>query len=335
MSANVIKLLVAMMFVCLLLSPVLVVADTSGGTGPDDALAPSGEWTPLTKGEKHWYAFEYQGHQEMQKVEDEEDEEEAVWVSSRIQILLDSEPDEGVAFSVWTPENIRVWAQGEEVEPVGRGGADEHAPGDLCWCGTFQEPGTYYVVVEHTGQGPDTPYYTLDIRGSDVSFTAPTGVPAKTAVPAEAGEELAMDAVGAEAGTGPDNALAPSDQWVAISEGDVYWYAFQYQGHHVFEEDEDDEEVAIWVASPVEIWLDAEPDQDVVFGIWNEDQVRAWAQGEEIEPVGRGTENENEAGDLFWAGSLGNPGRYYVVVEHQGTEPGAFTLSISGQDVSP
>jgi hypothetical protein len=181
----------------------------------------------------------------------------------------------------------------------------------------------------------DTPYYTLDIRGHDVSLIAPTAMPAEAAEPIAGGEELAMAKDEAGMGTGPDNALAPSDEWGSISEGDVYWYAFQYQGHHVFEEDEDDEEVAIWVATPVEIWLDAEPDQDVVFGIWTEEQVRAWAQGEEIEPVGRGTENENESGDLFWAGSLGNPGRYYVVVEHQGTEPGAFTLSISGEDVSP
>jgi hypothetical protein len=335
MSANVRKLLVAMLIVCLLLSPALVQADTPGGTGPDDALAPSGEWTPLTKGEKHWYAFEYRGHQEMRPVEDEEDAEEAVWVSSRIQILLDSEPDRGVAFSVWTPENIRLWALGEEVEPVGRGGEDEYAPGDLCWCGTFEEPGTYYVVVEHTGQGPDTPYYTLDIRGNDVSFSAPVAMPAKAAEPAAEGEELAMAEIQAGAGTGPDNALAPSDEWISIAAGDVFWFAFQYRGHHVYEENEDEEEVAIWVASPVEIWLDAEPDQDVAFSIWNKDQVRAWAQGEEIEPVGRGTENENESGDLFWAGSLGNPGRYYVVVEHQGTASGAFTLSISGEDVTP
>jgi hypothetical protein len=332
MSAKGNKLLVVTMIVCLLLSPVLVVADTSGGTGPDDALAPSGEWTPLTKGDVHWYAFEYQGHQEMQEVEEEEDKEKAVWVSSTIQILLDSEPDEGVVFSVWTPENIRLWALGQEVEPIGRGGEDEHAPGDLCWCGTFQEAGTYYVVVEHSGQGPDTPYYNLEIRGRDVSFSAPTGMPAAAAQPAADDAEIA--AVEETAGTGPDNALAPGDEWVSISEGDVLWYAFQYQGHHIFEEDEDDEEVAIWVASPVEIWLDAEPDQDVVFSIWNEDQVRAWSQGEEIEPVGRGTENENESGDLFWAGSLGNPGRYYVVVEHQGTTPGVFTLSVIGQDVS-
>ena len=92
MSSNVYKLLTGLMTVCLLLSPALVLAETAGGTGPGDAMAPSSEWTPLTKGEMHWYAFEYRGHEEMQKVDEDEDadedEEEAVWVSSNIQPCL-------------------------------------------------------------------------------------------------------------------------------------------------------------------------------------------------------------------------------------------------------
>lgn len=341
MSANFRKLLVGTVVVCLLLGPAVVLADSSGGTGPGDAgsplgaTAPSGAWTPLTRGETHWYAFEYQGHQEMQEGEDEEDEEEAVWVSSSIRVLLDSEPDGAIAFSVWTPENIRVWAAGEDVEPVGRGGEDEHAPGDLCWCGTFQEPGTYYVVVEHTGQGPDTAYYTLEIGGSDVLFTAPLSTPGKAAESAAGGEELLMDEAEIEGGTGPDNALAPGDEWISASAGEVTWVAFEYRGHHEFEEDEDDEEVAVWIATPVQISLDAEPDGTATFSVWTEEQVRLWTLGEEIEPVGRGTVNEYEAGDLFWSGSPGTPGRYYVVVVHQGTEPGRFRLSISGEVVSP
>lgn len=335
MFARMIKLLAATIVACLLLGPALVLADVPGGTGPGDALAPSGEWTPLTKGEEHWYAFDYQGHQEMQEVKDKEDKEEAVWVSSRIQVLLDAEPDGAITFSLWTPENIRIWALGEDVEPVGRGGEDENAPGDLCWCGTFEEPGTYYIVVEHTGQGPDTAYYTLEILGSDVSFSAPIATPDEATEPAAMGEEPAMDTAEAATGTGPDNALAPSDEWISISTDQVYWVAFDYWGRHEFEEDEDEEQVAIWTATPVQIWLDSEPDEAVVFGLWTEEQVRLWALGEEIDPIGRGTENENESGDLFWAGSLGNPGRYYVVVENQDTAPGTFMLSISGEDVSP
>ena len=336
MSTRMNKLLAGMAIICLLVSPALVLADAPGGTGPDDALAPSGEWTPLTRGEEHWYAVEYQGHQEMQPVEDgDEEEEEAVWTSSRIQVLLDSEPDDSIAFSVWTPENVRLWALGEEMEPIGRGGKDEYAPGDLCWCGTFEEPGTYYVVVEHTGQGPETAYYTLEIRGRDISFTAPTGVPAAAAEPAAESEEPAVAEAVSAVGTGPDNALSAGNEWVSILGGEALWYAFDYRGHHEFEEDEDGEEVAIWIATPAQIWLDSEPVGAVGFDLLTQEQVQRWAQGEEIEPVGRGTENENEAGDLFWGGTPGNPGRYYVVVENQGTEPASFRLSISGQDVSP
>jgi len=137
------------------------------------------------------------------------------------------------------------------------------------------------------------------------------------------------------AGAGPDLALAPSDEWIPIAAGQDTWFVFQYQGHHEFEEDEDGENVAVWIATPVQIWLDAEPDEAAAFSVWTAEQIRLWSLGEEVDPVGRGTANEYEAGDLFWAGSLGNPGRYYVRVEHQGTEPGSFRLSISGQDVSP
>jgi hypothetical protein len=129
--------------------------------------------------------------------------------------------------------------------------------------------------------------------------------------------------------------MAPSDEWIPISEGEATWVVFQYQGHHEFREDEDGEQVAVWMATSVQIWLDAEPDEAAAFSIWTEEQIRLWALGEEVDPLGRGTANEYEAGDLFWAGSLSNPGRYYVLVEHQGTEPGSFRLSISGQDLSP
>lgn len=332
MLAKVCKLLAGMTILCLLLGPALVVAAPSG-SGPADPMTPSGEWTPLTKGEVHWYAFDYQRRQEMQEVVDSEDEDEVepVWVSTNVQILLDSEPDDGIAFSVWTPENIRDWTLGEDPNPIGRGGADEYAPGDLCWCGNFQEAGTYYVAVEHTGQGPDTAYYSLEIRGSDVSFSAPTA-PVEGPVEPESmdeGTDMAVEPVDVDGGTGPDNALPFSEGWVSISDGQATWYTFDYQGHHEFEEDEDGEEVATWIATPVQIWLDSEPDEAASFAIWSEELVQLWAKGEEVDPLGRGTENENEAGDLFWAGGLGGPGTYYVVVE--GAAPGSYQLSISGE----
>ena len=322
------KLLAGMTILCMLLCPALVLAE-AGGSGPGDALAPSGEWTPLTKGEMHWYAFDYQRHQEMREVEEEEDTEEPYWVSANVQILLDSEPDDSIAFSVWTPENVRTWTLGEDPTPIGRGGADEYAPGDLCWCGNFQEAGTYYVAVEHTGQGPETAYYTLIIQGPDVSFSAPTAPVQEAAAPEAEAEGLAVDVVDVEGGAGPDNALSFSDDWVAIADGQELWFAFDYQGHHEYAEDEDGEEVATWVATQVEIGLDAEPDEAASFAVWSEEQAQRYGKGEEVDPLGRGTENENEAGDLFWAGGLGGPGRYYVVVE--GAGPGMFQLAISGE----
>ena len=71
--------------------------------GPDDALSPSGDWDHLEPGQSSWYAFQYLGD------------------GSRIEIALQMEPDASAGFSVWTPDQIRRWGQGEYVEPVGRG----------------------------------------------------------------------------------------------------------------------------------------------------------------------------------------------------------------------
>jgi len=53
LTADAGKLLAGVITVCLLLGQALALADTTAGKGPDDALAPSDERTPLTKGERH------------------------------------------------------------------------------------------------------------------------------------------------------------------------------------------------------------------------------------------------------------------------------------------
>ena len=73
---------------------------------------------------------------------------------------------------------------------------------------------------------------------------------------------------------------------------------------------------------------------NAAFSVWTPEQMRQWAAGEEVSPVGRGTANEYEAGDMFWAGSFCTSGAYYVVVENGSATDASFQLSISG-DVSP
>jgi TolB protein len=157
----------------ILASTLLVVAILLGGatafasgTGPDDARAPVADWLPLAPGETVWYAFQYAGD------------------GSQIRVQLEVEPAGGAAFLVWTPEQIRRWGLGEEVHPIGRGSADPSAGGGLLWTGSFNDAGTYYVVVEPSGSLGGTSYYLLDVSGDGVSLSAPAPAPAVTAKPA-------------------------------------------------------------------------------------------------------------------------------------------------------
>jgi TolB protein len=138
--------------------PASVVA-LSGAGGPDDAAAPDNAWHPINPGEEHWYAFYYAGD------------------GSPFQIRLQVVPEGGADFALWTPYNIRTWADGAEVEPVGRGSPDPATDDSLVWSGSFNTKGTYYVIVEHAGGQPGTSYYTLDINGEGVSVAPPQAEP--------------------------------------------------------------------------------------------------------------------------------------------------------------
>jgi Tol biopolymer transport system component len=142
---------------------VTALAAAAAGTGPDDALAPTGEWQPLHAGESHWYAFQYPGD------------------GSQIQVQLEAVPQEGASFDVWTPGGIERWALGLEAGPIGGGSAAPSAGGKLLWSGSFNTPGTYYVVVEHAGNQPGATYYLLEVSGDGVSFS--TAPPPATATP--------------------------------------------------------------------------------------------------------------------------------------------------------
>ena len=143
-----------------------VTANAAAGSGPDDALVPNGDWQSLDAGESHWYAFQYAGD------------------GSQIRLRLQVEPVEGAIFSVWTPEGIRQWRAGSEVEPIGRGSPQPSSGGELVWSGHFGTPGTYYAVVEHAGSQPGTTYYLLEVDGGGVSLSTSAAAPSVTLTPA-------------------------------------------------------------------------------------------------------------------------------------------------------
>lgn len=136
-----------------------------GGTRPDNALTPRGQWMALEPGESVWYALEYSALYE--EVENDDGDKEYRIDPSQVSIWLDSESGQGgTNFEVWTPELLRQWQMqqdgDDEVTPVGRGSEDDNTPGDYFWSGTFYESGTYYVKV--TNESFQKSYHTLNIK---------------------------------------------------------------------------------------------------------------------------------------------------------------------------
>lgn len=82
---------------------VLPAAASAAEAGPDGALPLPSAWVQLGAGESHWYAFYYAGDR------------------SQIEVRLQAEPEDSVAFAVWTPGEIERWGLGLAVNPIGRG----------------------------------------------------------------------------------------------------------------------------------------------------------------------------------------------------------------------
>ena len=231
----------------------------AAGTGPQDAMAPTGQWTALGAGQQTWYAFRYEGD------------------SSQIQVRMSVDPADSAAFEVWTPDQLQQWAQGDTVNPVGRGSADNALGGDLVWAGSFNTPGTYYVIVSQTGSTPAN--YALRISGSAVSFSQPAAQPAAPASAAaaaaasvQAAAETAKPAVATKSGTGPGDALAASGQWLPLAVGQQVWYAFSYSGD----------------GSEVTVDMTVVPGDGATFAVWTPNEVAQSAVDDTIQPVGRG-----------------------------------------------
>lgn len=129
--------------------PVVAPAPKAKERAAEMVMAPD-QWMPMEVGSEHWFRFRYEGD------------------GSQIEINLDADPDSGATFSVWTPEQARLFALGEDIGPVGRGSEDANAPGDLTWSGSFPGSGTYFVRVEHSGAAPSN--CKLTISGADVWY---------------------------------------------------------------------------------------------------------------------------------------------------------------------
>ncbi len=130
----------------------------AGGTGVGDALIPTGASMTAMPESKTWYKFDESGS------------------NKTITIALDANGQGGIQFSVYTPEAITKWFNGEKLQALG---VSSSTPvHDRVWEGRFRAAGTYYIVVENKSQ--NSIEYRLNVTGEGVTttvFIAPTATP--------------------------------------------------------------------------------------------------------------------------------------------------------------
>jgi uncharacterized OsmC-like protein len=171
-----VQLLTMMVMLGLLLLPASLLAAQEADTGA---------MTQLDPGDQHWYTLDYQG-------------------DGALEVWMDVEPAGGAAFMIVTPEAIRAWAAGEELQSIGRGTENKFDDADLSWSSSSAQAGTYHLVVEYAGNGQDSVYYSLEIHGA--SLAADT---------AEAGDEAAA---GGEEATAEDEGAAAAEAQPAAAQ---------------------------------------------------------------------------------------------------------------------
>ena len=105
------------------------------GSGPSNAFNSLGSGRSLAAGTQQWFAFQSAGD------------------NSQIQIRLRNASNK--QFSVWTQQDINNAGgnYGATANPVGRSTANSNFGGDQYWTGSFNTPGTYYVMVENANGG--------------------------------------------------------------------------------------------------------------------------------------------------------------------------------------
>jgi hypothetical protein len=140
------------------------------------------------------------------------------------------------------------------------------------------------VLTNYTGIAP--------IAATPPAPQFPTPEPGIGAVP---GQNVPLSEANAQA--------ALENNWQVLHEGESRWYTFRHQGDGL----------------PVQIWMDADPNEGAGFRVFSEENAMAVMAGsapDDVDDIGRGTSNPDEAGDLFWRGEFEEAGTFYVLIEH-------------------
>lgn len=172
------------------------------GMGPDVAMSP-GDWAPVTAGEQHWFAFNYDGD------------------GKAIAVNLYAKPTNGAIFKIVTPAQAEHWRRTGEIQYVGTGSHNDAAKSEMFWTGEFKKSGTYYVVVEHSKLTREATWCRLSITGKGVTLPGGPSAP----VPAINAPKTAL-------GMAPESAYLPG-QYQELREGVRNWFAFTYDKHAI------------------------------------------------------------------------------------------------------
>ncbi len=149
------------------------IALAEGGTGPGDALYPTGKTQTVAPHSALWYRFEVGGRKRPATA------------------TLNAASAEGLRLLIYTPEQVANWLRGDKLEAVGAASPQEtHALG---WYGVFNQAGTYYAVVYNDTGAP----VEVQVRVEGDAITAlpqtpqqPTPLPDPLVTPTPLGEPL-------------------------------------------------------------------------------------------------------------------------------------------------
>ena len=321
------------------------------GSSPESALSPTVGWATVSPGESHWYTFNY----------DYDDDDPAQAIAT-LQMASAGQ----VGFIVQTLDRLGPWLDEDDDpgalgvgSPLYVGRNDDHDvirdAQTLVWAGSAKASGDYLIIVEGDGA------YHLTVEGDTVNFKQPSlenavafvrGAPAHEMVDeamanvAEAVEgpmdegvmtetfaltvEPAAAAIARSAGTGPENAVAPTIGWATVSPEENHWYIFNY------DYDGDRDNAAEQAIAQLEM-INAD---SVRFEVQTLDRLGPYEYDDDIPgPLGVGSPlylgNDDDGDGVFnphklvWMGSARATGSYYIIVEGDG----AYQLTVTGDTV--
>lgn len=313
--------IIAGMAVMVLLLVGVATAATAGGTGPDDAMRPDGQWKTLTTGQQHWYMFRF--------------DYDSARANEPVEIRIYSEPSDAAVLTVHNEQQAELWRQDGKKEHFGcctlfnEDKNDDGKPDFALWSGALGASGKYYIIVEPAKNVTAPVQYRFEITGKGISYpstTTPVTVAPVVVPPAK----LTEKGMGSLVGTGPDFAMSPTDEWRELKVGEYQWFKFHF-GYDKARANKN-----------IEVQLYSEPNQGAILTVRNEAQADLWRRDGKHEwfgcamPFDRDRNSDGNPDFGLWSGQLAISGDYYLVVEHdkQIKEPVYYRMVIRGEGVS-